>query len=756
MMSDDAGSDQTRSCVVPTAGAGFSHYNIISRLGAGGMGEVYLAEDTELDRKVALKFLLPHLCQDSGCRERFKREARAAARLDHPNIVTIHEVNEYGGRPYIAMQYVPGRSMREVIKRKELTIEEAIRRAMHICDGLRKAHQAGIVHRDIKPSNIVVDAEGSAKLLDFGLAAVTQTDKITKTGSTLGTFGYMSPEQIRGENVDPRSDVFSLGIVLFEMLTFDRPFHGDNEAALSHAIVYDTPPLLTGYDRDIPPGLQAIIDRMLEKDVEKRYGAIDDVLRDLTKIQEDIESVTGRTGIQSSIAVLPFTNLSADPEQEYFCDGMAEEIISELTHIEDLRVVARTSCFAFKGKQVDIRDIGRKLNVGTLLEGSVRKAGNRLRITAQLVNVSDGYHLWSERYDREIEDIFAVQDEISAAIAEKLRVKLLKKDRAVLKKRFAIDPEAYNLYLKGRFFWSKRTREGFDKAIDYFKKAVDIEPTYAQAYAGIAVCYNDLPNYSTYPPSAAYPPAREAALKALEIDDENAEAHTALGLIKSDYEWDWEGSEKEFLRAIELNPAYETAHHWYALLLINLGRNDEAIAEMRRAHELDPLSLATNRNLGFLYYFARRYDDALKILHRAAEMDPSFSYTHYCMGCAYLRKQEFGKAIDALKKERDLSGGVNPIVVIPLGMTYARMGDPDKADEVLAGIEERMKHEYVSPFFVAQLYFALGRLDDGFALLDKGFSERDIFMREIKATPMEEEVIRDPRYAALLKKMNLV
>ncbi|UCC45717.1 MAG: protein kinase [Candidatus Zixiibacteriota bacterium] len=755
MKDDSRQDDNTHTHAVMTKGTMVAHYRLAERIGAGGMGEVYLAQDTELDRNVALKFLSTQLCQDEECRARFKREAQAAAKLDHPNIVTVYEVGEYQGRPFFAMQHVEGRSLRDIILEKKISQPQAVDYAIQLCEGLNEAHAAGVVHRDVKPGNIIIDTKGRPRLLDFGLATVLGTDQITKAGSTLGTHGYMSPEQLQGGEVDHRADIFSLGVVLFEMMTSEKPFQGDNEAAVSHAIVYDMPPVLTEYAADIPAGLQSVVDKMLEKNVADRYESVVDLLHDLGNVRKQMESDNPSSSSRPSIAVLPFTNLSADPEQEYFCDGMAEEIINALTHIEELRVVARTSCFAFKGRQADIREIGRKLNVETLLEGSVRKAGKRIRVTAQLVKVSDGYHLWSERYDRELEDVFTIQDEISLAIVEKLKVKLLEKDRVALTRRPTINPEAHSLYLKGRYFWSKRSREGFEKAIEYYKLAVGIDPSYSQAHAGIAACYNDLPNYSTFPPSQAYPLAKEAALKALELDDENAEARTALGLIKSDYEWDWEGAEKEFRRAIELNPAYETAHHWYAFLLIYQEKVEEAMAEMHRAHDLDPLSLATNRNLGFLYYLARRYDDALEWLHKAVELDPEFTYTHFVMGLTYLRKRDFDKAIEALQRERNLTGGVNPIVVLPLGIAYMRMGDREKAEEILAGVEERMHHEYISPFYLAQLYFALGRIDTGFELVQKAYDERDIHMRTLKVMPMEKEVRQDARYATFLKKMKL-
>jgi serine/threonine-protein kinase len=626
---------------------------------------------------------------------------------------------------------------------------------IQICEGLQAAHEKGVTHRDIKPSNILIDAHGRAKIVDFGLASVVGADQLTKTGSTLGTIGYMSPEQVQGKEIDHRSDLFSLGVVLYELITKQNPFKRDSEAATLKAVSDDTPHPVARYRADVPDGIQTIIDRSLQKPAETRYQTAADMLSDLKRLKRDTSQITVSVGMQPSIAVMPFTNLSADPEQEYFCDGMAEEIINALTHVEELRVVARMSCFAFKGKQADIREIGRQLNVSTLLEGSVRKAGKRLRITAQLINVADGYHLWSERYDRELEDVFAIQDEISLAIVEKLKVRVLEDGKSSLFRRHAVDPEAHQLYLKGRFFWGKRSRESFEKSIECFKKAIGIDPHYAQAYAGMAVSYSDLPNYSTFPPAEAYPLAKEAALKALELNSNLAEAHTALGLILSDYEWDWVGAEREFKRAIELNPAYETAHHWYAFLLIYHLRVDEAVSEMRKAYELDPLSLVLNRNFGYLLYQARKYDEALKMLHKAAELDPAFTYTRFCMGLVYLRTGDYEKAIDVLQKERELMGVVNPIVVIPLGTAYARMGDREKAEEILAGVEERMKHEYVSPFFLAQFYFTLGDLDTGFELLERAYTERDIILRQVKSFPMEDAVLADPRYHALVKKMNL-
>jgi len=452
---------------------------------------------------------------------------------------------------------------------------------------------------------------------------------------------------------------------------------------------------------------------------------------------------------------LPFTNLSADKEQEYFCDGMAEEIINALTHVEGLRVVARTSAFSFRGKEIDIREIGRKLNVETLLEGSVRKAGNRLRISAQLINVADGYHLWSEKYDRDMEDIFAIQDEISLAIVDKLKVKLLGQEKARLRKRYTDNIEAYNLYLQGRYFWSKRTEEDIKRAIQYFKQVIEKDPDYALAYAGMADSYNDLPTYSSFPPAETYPKAKEAAIKALEIDDTLAEAHSSLGVIRTESEWDWDGAEREFARALELNPASATAHHGYAYLLMLVGRFDEAIKEIKQAKELDPLSLAINRELGQIFLFARQYDQATEQSHKTIKMDPNFTYAHLLLGLAYGQKSMYEEALAELHKERDILGRWDAFVEAYIGVTYALMGKKGEAQQVLDDLMERSKQEYVPSYALALLYFALEKNDQGFLWLDKAYVERDVWLRYLKIDPDFDSVRSDPRFTALLKKMGL-
>ncbi len=748
--------DRTRSYVALAAGTVVSHYKIIDKIGAGGMGEVYLAEDTELNRKVALKFLPPHLCQDEDFRARFKREAQAAAKLSHPNIVTIYEVSEYKGRPFFAMEHIVGRSLRDLVKEKELGLGRVVDLAIQMSDGLQEAHEAGIAHRDIKPSNIIVDRKGHAKLLDFGLAAVMGADKLTKTGSTLGTVGYMSPEQARGQKMDHRSDLFSLGVVIYEMVTGRRPFKGEDEASTLHAVTHDTPQPLARYCSDPTDDLQRVVSKLLEKDSGLRYQSAAGLISDLRKLKKDSESGVSTVQPKPSIAVLPFTNLSADPEQEYFCDVMAEEIINALTHVEGMRVVARTSCFAFKGKHIDIREIGQKLNVETVLEGSVRKSGNQLRITGQLVNVADGYHIWSERYDREMEDVFAIQDEISLAIVEKLKVKLMGAEKARPVKRHTEDLDVYNLYLKGQYFSNKRTARALNRAIECFEQAIGRDSEYALAHVGLADSYAMLPFYSKATIPEVLYKAKQAVQKALDIDSTLAEAHASMALISTNLEFDWSSGEEEFKRGIELNPGYATAHHWYALHLMYLGQSEGAIAEIQRALELDPLSLVVNRDVGQVYYYSRDYDLALEAAQKTIDMDPTFSFAHHCLGLAYLQKSMFPEALAAFQKEKSIAGDVlGNYIDSCTCITYAKMGKIKEARRLLSDFSSQLEQFSNRAYMLAIMHFALGEYDQGFDWLEGAHQERSPDMRLLKVDPLFDCVRADPRFTAMLKKMGL-
>ncbi|MFH1864571.1 MAG: tetratricopeptide repeat protein, partial [Candidatus Eisenbacteria bacterium] len=571
-------------------------------------------------------------------------------------------------------------------------------------------------------------------------------------GTTVGTVAYMSPEPARGENVDHRTDIWSLGVVLYEMLTGRRPFPGDRDMAVIYSI------LNSGYERptavrpDLPAELNECVGKMLAKDRDNRYGSALEVAGDLFALLgiADSGSLTRRidaaTRAQPSVAVLPFANLSADPEQEYFCDGMAEEIINSLAQLEGMRVVARTSSFAFKGKNEDVREMGRQLGVETLLEGSVRRAGNRLRVMTQLVNVSDGCHLWSERFDREMEDVFAIQDEISLAVTDALKVRLLGDDKAKVVKRHTENFEAYKAYMKGRYHWFIRSSEDIDKAIGYLKEAVAIDPEYALAYAGLADCYGVLPLYRPVAPEDVYPKAKNAALKALELDDSLAEAHAALSCILENYDWDWAGAERETRRAIALNPGYATAHQWKAEGLITRGRFDEAVEAMNKARELDPLSLFMNARVGMAFYYARRYDEAKAILDTTLEVDPSFGQARYFLSLVYSMEERYEEAIAMLPEESFRAW---------VAILHAWNGDVDKAHAVMDDVLSRGSEGYDWPSVRAGFHFALGDLDACFEWMGRAVEEKDPRLLNMIRSPKTAPLRADPRFNVILERMGL-
>jgi len=670
----------------------------------------------------------------------------------------MFDLGEEKGSHYITMEYVPGEDLKSMIRMTgQLSVGTAINIAMQVSEGLAEAHRFGVVHRDLKPSNIMIDKEGDARIMDFGIARSITGKGITGAGVMIGTPEYMPPEQVDGEEVDQRSDIYSLGVILYEMVTGRVPFEGDTPLSIAMKQKSKMPEDPKEINSQIPEDLARLILKCLEKDKEKRYQKAEELLSELSKIaiggvkEAKIEEIEW----QNSIAVMPFADLSPQKDQEYFCDGMAEELINALTKIKDLRIVARTSAFSFKGKEIDIREIGKKLNVNTILEGSVRKAGNRLRIMAQLINVADGYHLWSEKYDRDIEDVFAIQDEISLAIVDKLKLKLLKEEKIDLLKRYTDNLEAYQLYLKGRYFWNKRFEIGLKKGLEFFQQAIERDPGYTLAYSGLADCYNLLPWYGNFPQKEAYQKAREAALKALEIDDKLAEAHASMAFVKMLSDWDWGSTEKEFKRAIELNPKYSTAHHWYAFYLFFRARFDEALAEMEKALELDPFSLIINCDLGWALYYTRQYDRAIEALKKTLEMDPNFVSAHSFLGRVYLQKSMHKEALAEFRKEKEPSRGWMQDVETLVGIAHMRMGKKKEAQKILEDMIDRSKHEYVSPYHIALLCFNLGENELGFEWLDKAYKERDHWLLYLKTEPMFDSVRSDPRFTKLLKKVGL-
>jgi serine/threonine protein kinase/Tfp pilus assembly protein PilF len=737
-------------------GKTISHYKILQKLGEGGMGVVYKAEDTKLKRQVALKFLPQEMTRSQEWEERFLREAQAAAALDHPSICHTYEIDETEGQTFISMAYLDGQSLAGKIESGPFDVDEAVNIALRVAEGLKHAHKRGIVHRDIKPANIMVTADGQAKIMDFGLAKLAGKTRLTKTATVMGTVAYMSPEQARGDGaIDHRADVWSLGVLIYEMMTGVLPFDAETEIGLIYKIVNEDPAPIRNLRSDIPGSLASLVEKAMQKNSQSRYGEVEELISDLESMKS--ESTFSNDKTSPSIAVLPFADMSPEKDQEYFCDGLAEEIINALTQIEDLHVVARTSAFSFKGQNVKIRDIGRELNVATVLEGSVRKAGNRLRITGQLVNVADGYHLWSERFDRDMDDIFAIQDEITEAIVDRLKPRLLGEEKARLAKRRAVDLEAYNLYLRGRLFTSQYTQEAFKKAIECFEQAIERESDYAPAYAGLSACYSFLPLFGPFEPKKTFPTAREAALKALQLDDNLAEAHRSMAQIKSYYDWDWKSGEREFKRAIELNPGDAISHIWYALFLMRMGRHDEAINEADRALELDPLSLYINQSVGHVFCFADEPDRAISVIRRVLEMDPNYSAAHILLGLAYWLKSKPEEAMAEFQIGMEGSGGLEPVAQTMVGTVCALTGRRDEGLQIREDLLERSRREYVPAYLLASLSFALGETDRGFEWLDKAYEEHDLYLFYVKNLFVLNlvKLRSDPRYIAMLKKIGL-
>jgi serine/threonine-protein kinase len=745
-------------------------YRLERELGRGGMARVYLAHDLKHDRPVALKVLHPELSATLGT-ERFLREVRTAARLQHPNILSVHDSGEVGGDVgagaavlWYSMPYVEGESLRDRLRREiQLPIHEAAAIAREVAEALDYAHGRGVLHRDIKPENVLL-SRGHALVADFGIACALGADgpapsgeRLTGSGLTLGTPAYMSPEQATGaDRLDARSDVYSLGCALFEMLAGEPPFTGPTAQAVIAKRFTETVPSTRRGGRVVPDELDRIVLRALAPVPADRFPTAAAFAEALRAGEPWTHRATERResprGVEPSVAVLPFANLSPSPDNEFFADGMTDELINALAKVPSLHVVSRTSCFAFKGRPEDAREIGRRLQVRTVLEGSVRQAGPRLRVSAQLINVADGFLLWSESFDRETEDIFAIQDEIARAIGGALRVRLLQPGREARVKPPTDDLEAYGLYLKGRHFWNRRTEQDLRRGMEYFEQALARDPGFALAHAGMADSWVLLGFYSAGPPGEVFPRAKRAAHEALTLEPGLAEAHPSLAYAAMYYDWDWPEAERTFRRAIELHPGYATAHQWYGNFLSVHGRTEECIREFERALTLDPLSALKHSALGWGYYFSRQYQRAVEECRRGIELEPGNMVAHAWLALGLEALGKGDEAVTCAEETARLSGGGVSSLGF-LGHSYAVAGRSGEARGVLQHLMRLSETRYISQYDIALIHLGLGEPDQAIEWLERGYAERDHQTVFLKVDP-RLDALRDRRdFGRLLERM---
>ncbi len=850
-----------------------SHYRIISKLGAGGMGEVYLAQDTKLDRKVALKILTSELASKSDRMERFIREAKTAAALSHPNIAQVFEIGEHDGIHYIAMEFIDGVTLRDKIHREHTELRKLLRHLQHIAEGLSKAHTAGVVHRDLKPENIMITTDGHAKILDFGLAKLVEgvgdretggqgegrgdtgtgghgderqtliaaslrppvpaspRPNVTRPGIIMGTVGYMSPEQAQGKTheIDGRSDIFSFGCILFEATTGTKPFQGDSVIKVLHSLIYEPAPQIKELNPSAPAELERIIRRCLAKDKDERYQTIKEVAIELKELRRQLEndrsvastsppppsetatsttSTAASTAVSAaaaastvssaeylvsqlgkhkrsvlgvaalvavvilaaglwffkfrvsavatdsikSIAVLPFQNKSEDQDTDYLSDGLTESLIFRLSQLPGLKVSPTSSVMRYKGKDTDIAKIATDLGVDSIMTGRLVKRGDNFHITVELVDVRNHKSLWGEQYERKMADLLTTQREIATSITDKLQLKISGNDNKGIVKRYTNNNDAYQLYMKGRFHYARRTDQDIRKAVELYQQAINLDPNFALAYVGVAEAYNTLPSYPYAPPNEVNPLAKVAVNKALEIDPDLPEAHTVAGMIAATYDWDWPRAEREFKRALELDPNLAITHYRYAWTFLSpLGRHEEAISEMKRATELEPLSMIQNINFAGVYMYARQLDPALEQARKTIDLDPNFFAAIVWIGHIQNLRGNYSETLALAEKRSDLSLYLRPDIIYAL----SKLGRRAEAEAALNDWKEVAKTKFVSHYWMAVGEAALGNKDAAFADLEQASRDREWFFQRLEVDPNMDPLRDDPRFAELVKHLNL-
>ena len=829
-----------------SANTTLSHYRIVSKIGAGGMGEVYLAQDTKLDRKVALKVLPADLAANQDRMRRFTQEAKAAAALNHPNIAHIYEIGQSDGLNFIAMEFVEGKTLREKFQQQKTELRNLLKHLLQVADGLAKAHAAGIVHRDLKPDNIMITNDGHAKILDFGLAKLidikpegaTQTSEAATAlmpaqhstpGMVMGTVGYMSPEQAQGRIVDQRSDIFSFGCLLYEAVTGRKPFAGNSTVDTLHKIIHDPAPAISDFNQAAPAEIQRIIRKCLAKEPDKRYQTIRDAANDIEELIEELKGLSdidrsvvpsspatasGSSGITttagssstapvsapassaefivtgfrrhklgvgialavlvgagvlfsyylyarssratiSSIAVLPFQNRNSDADTEYLSDGLAESLIYRLSQLPGLKVSPTTSVLRYKGKEVDPQKIAAELNVDAVMSGRLVQRGDNLNISVELIDARNNKLLWGEQYERKMSDLLATQREIASTIAEKLQVKLSGNDDKGITKRYTNDNEAYQLYLKGRFYWNKRTGENLKKAIEQLTAATEKDPNFALAYAALADCYVLTPYYTGTRPTETMPWAKAYAMKSIELDNTLAEPHAALGMVRWNFEWDKDGAEREYKRAIELNPNYPTAHHWYSRFLRAMGRQDEALIEIKRAAELDPLSLVIINNIAEIYLDRGDLNSSLGYCQKMIELDPGYWSAHAVLGIIYVKQGRYAEAESEAQKAVELTSRSNLALAL-LGHVYARSGRRNETQSVIVELEKKFENKTADARDLAVVYAGLNDKDKAFEWLEKGYQYKSFQLGFLKLEALLVEALsKDQRWADLCRRIGI-